>query len=66
VHQGDVSVYVEDVDLIFPRQNYNYKEHERKNDKNGRKLLLDALEFVGISRRDRISNYLGIFQLGPD
>jgi hypothetical protein len=30
------------------------------------KLLLDALKLVGISRRDRIQNYLGIFQFGPD
>jgi hypothetical protein len=33
VHEGDVSAYVENVDLISPRQLYNYKEHEGKNDK---------------------------------
>jgi hypothetical protein len=32
----------------------------------GRKLLLDALKLVGISGRDGILNYRGIFQLGPD
>jgi hypothetical protein len=32
----------------------------------GRKLLLDALKLIGISGRDRVPNYRGIFQLGPD
>jgi hypothetical protein len=36
VHQGDVSAYVENADLISLRQTYNYKEHEGKNDKNRR------------------------------
>jgi hypothetical protein len=31
-----------------------------------RKLLQDALKLVGIGKRDRIPNYRGIFQLGPD
>jgi hypothetical protein len=34
VHQGDVSAYVGNVDLISLRQKYNYREHEKKNDKN--------------------------------
>jgi hypothetical protein len=34
VHQGNVSAYVENVDLISLRQMYNYREHEGKNDKN--------------------------------
>jgi hypothetical protein len=29
-------------------------------DKNGRKLLLDALKLVGDSGRDRVLNYLSI------
>jgi hypothetical protein len=33
---------------------------------DGRKLLLDVLKLFGISGCDRIPNYLGIFQLGPD
>jgi hypothetical protein len=33
---------------------------------DGRTLLLDALKLVGIGRRDRIPNYRGIFQLGPE
>jgi hypothetical protein len=32
---------------------------------DGHKYLLDALKLVGISGRDRIPNYRGIFQLGP-
>jgi hypothetical protein len=39
-------------------------EHEIKTD--GSKLLLDALKLIGISGCDRVSNYRGIFQLGPD
>jgi hypothetical protein len=41
-------------------------EHKGKSDRNGRKLLLDALKLIGISGRDTIPNYRGIFQLGPD
>jgi hypothetical protein len=59
VHQGDVSEYVENVDLISLRRTYNYREHEGKNDKS--KLLLDALKLFGISGRNRIPNYRGIF-----
>jgi hypothetical protein len=33
---------------------------------DGRKLLLDGLKLIGISGRDRVPNYRGIFQLGPD
>jgi hypothetical protein len=33
---------------------------------DGGKLLLEALEFVSIGRRDRIPNYWGIFQFGLD
>jgi hypothetical protein len=33
---------------------------------DGRKLLLDALKLIGISRSDGVPNYRGIFQLGPD
>jgi hypothetical protein len=29
----------------------------------GRKLLLDAFQFVGINRRSRISNDRGVFRL---
>jgi hypothetical protein len=36
VHQGDVSVYVENVDLISLRQKYKYKKHGGRNDKNRR------------------------------
>jgi hypothetical protein len=55
------------VDLISLRQKYNYREHEGTTIKtDGRKLLLDALKHFGISRCDRILNYRGIFQLGPD
>jgi hypothetical protein len=47
VHQGDVSVYVEDVDLIYLRRKYNYKKHEGKTDKNTRtQNLLDALKLL--------------------
>jgi hypothetical protein len=38
-------------------------EHKGKDDK---KLLLDALKLIGISRTDVVPNYRGIFQLGPD
>jgi hypothetical protein len=30
MHQGDVSVYVKNVDLISLRKKYNYMEHEGK------------------------------------
>jgi hypothetical protein len=66
VDQCDVSVYVKNVDLIYLRQKYNYREHEENTIKTGCKLLLDALKLTGISRRDVIPNYRGIFQLGPD
>jgi hypothetical protein len=42
-------------------------EHEEKKMKTGgRKLLHDALKLIGISGRDRVPNYRGIFHLGPD
>jgi hypothetical protein len=67
MHQGDVSVYVKIVGLISLRHQYKYMEHEAKNDKtDGRKLLLDALKLIDISRRHGVPNYRGIFQLGPD
>jgi hypothetical protein len=34
---------------------------EKTIETEGRKLLMDALKLVGISRRDRIPNYSGIF-----
>jgi hypothetical protein len=41
-------------------------EHEGKTMKtDGRKLLLDALKLIGISGRNGVPNYRGIFQLGP-
>jgi hypothetical protein len=33
---------------------------------DGRKLLLDALKLIGISRSDRVANFQGIFKLRPD
>jgi hypothetical protein len=33
---------------------------------NGCKFLLDALKLTGTSGHDRVPNYQGIFQLGPD
>jgi hypothetical protein len=75
VHQVDVSVYVKNVGLISPRQQtvlisprQQYVEHEGRNDKKkgGRKLLLDTLKLNGIGGRERVTNYRGIFQLGPD
>jgi hypothetical protein len=36
VHQGDISAYVENADLISLRRTCNYSEHEGKNDKNRR------------------------------
>jgi hypothetical protein len=36
VHQGDVSFYVRNVDLIPLMQKYKYKEHEGNNDRNKR------------------------------
>jgi hypothetical protein len=62
VHEGVVSAYVENVDLISLRQTYNYREQEGKTIKTeGRKLLLDALKLFDISGCDRIPNYPGIF-----
>jgi hypothetical protein len=40
------------------------KEKTIKTD--GRKLLLDALELIGISGSTGVPNYWGIFQLGSD
>jgi hypothetical protein len=55
------------VDLISLKQQYKYTEHEAKTiETDGRKLLLDALKLIGISGRDRVPKYRGIFQLGPD
>jgi hypothetical protein len=65
VHQGDVSVFVKNVDLIYLRQKYKEHEREKTTETDGRKLLLDALKLVGIGGRDRIPNYRSIFQLGP-
>jgi hypothetical protein len=65
-HQGHVSVNVKNVDLINLRQQDKYMEHEGKYDKNGRKILLDPLKVIGISGRDGVPNYRGIFQIGPD
>jgi hypothetical protein len=66
-HQGKFSSCVKNEDLIFPRQQYNYKEHREEDDKtDGHKLLLDALKLIGISGCDRVLCYRGIFQLGPD
>jgi hypothetical protein len=66
-HQDDVSFYVKNVDLISLRQKYKYKEHEGKMTETDRcKLLLDALKLIGISGRDRVPDYRGVFQLGPD
>jgi hypothetical protein len=41
-------------------------EHERKNERNRSKLSLIVLKHVCVGKRDRIPNYRGIFQLGPD
>jgi hypothetical protein len=62
-----VSVYVKFVDLISLKHHYKYMEREGETIKtDGRKLLLDALELIGIIRSDRVRNSRGIFQLGPD
>jgi hypothetical protein len=68
MHEGDVSFYVMNADFIPLRQKYNCMEREGTEtiETDGRKLLLDALKFVGIGRCDRIPNYPCIFQLGPD
>jgi hypothetical protein len=66
VNQGDVSVYVKNVNLTYLTQKYNYKEHEGNPDRNRRKLLLDALKLLVIGRLNRIPNFRGMFQLGPD
>jgi hypothetical protein len=51
VHKGEVSAYVENVDLISLRRTCNYREHKGKTIKtDGRKRLLDALKLFGISR----------------
>jgi hypothetical protein len=61
LHQSDVSFCVKNVDLIY------LIVHEGKTiETDGCKLLLDALKLVGTGRRDRIPNYRGISQLGPD
>jgi hypothetical protein len=45
-------------------QKCNIKEHERRKvDTDGRKLLSDVLNLVGIVTRDRVPNYRGIFSL---
>jgi hypothetical protein len=67
MHQYDVSFYVKNVDSIYVRQQYNNMKHEGRTIKtDGGKLLLDALKLIGISRRDRVPNYRGIFKLGPE
>jgi hypothetical protein len=66
-HQGDVSLYVKNVDSISLRQKNNYKKHEGKTtEADRRKLLLNALKLVGINGRDKFPDYRGAFQLGPD
>jgi hypothetical protein len=66
MHQDDVSFYVKNVGLIFLRQKYKYYEYEGKNDTTERrKLLLDALNLIGINGRDRSPDYQGVFQFGP-
>jgi hypothetical protein len=39
---------------------------EKAIETDGRKLLLDMLNHIGISGRDRVPNYRGIFQLGHE
>jgi hypothetical protein len=56
--RGDVSVYVKECRLNM--------RGRKTTERVGRKLLLDALKFVGISGRDRVPNYRGVFQLGPN
>jgi hypothetical protein len=64
LHQGDISVYVKNIDLISLRQKYYYKEHEGKTmEKEGHKLLLDGLKLAGINKRDNIPKYRDISQL---
>jgi hypothetical protein len=42
-------------------------EHEGKAiETDERKLLLDALKLIGITGRDGVPRYRGIFQIGPD
>jgi hypothetical protein len=56
VHQGDVFFYVRKVDLIFQRKSttvWNMREKAIKTD--GRKLLLNTFELVGISGRYKSS-----------
>jgi hypothetical protein len=68
VHQGGVSVYVKNADLISLRHQCKYMEHKVKKTikTDGRKFLLDALKLMGISRSDRVPHYRGIFQFGPE
>jgi hypothetical protein len=57
VLQSGVSVYVTSVDLISLRHQYKYMEHKGKTiETDGRKLLLDALKLIGISRIDGVPN----------
>jgi hypothetical protein len=52
-----MSSCVKSEELIFPRQQYNYEEHEGKKMKktNGCKLLLNALKLIGINGCDTSS-----------
>jgi hypothetical protein len=43
VHQGDVSVYVEDIDLIYLRQTYNSEEYN--NNKNNTNMYSYVVAF---------------------
>jgi hypothetical protein len=53
--------------LLIDLPSYNYEEHYGKAIKiDGRKVLLDERKHIGISGRDGVRNYRGIFQLGPD
>jgi hypothetical protein len=41
MHEDNTSPYVRNVDLIYVRQQYKYREHEEENDKtDGRKFML--------------------------
>jgi hypothetical protein len=65
MHQGDSSVYAENVDLNFYGKSITIRNMRGKTiETDGPKLPLDALKLVGIGRRDRISNYRDIFE--PD
>jgi hypothetical protein len=53
VHQGDVSFYIKNVDLISLKQKYNYENiREKTIETEGHKCLLNMLKLVGISRCD--------------